>query len=276
MTFRNILVAFNGTETAKSAARLAILIAKSNDAHLTALHVQAPPAHYANIGAWLPEDTMRMLADREIAHAQKVREMFGEICAEEGMDQRTGFIRTDGQPNSSVVEYARTYDLVVIGQPEAEFWEGHHQPHPDTVALQSGRPVLIAPREFSAVSLNEGAIVAWDGKRAAARALADAMDMLRATAPVVVVHVGDDPAEIRQPGKDVMEHLSRHDIRAELRVTPRAGRGIGEILLETCQTEGAGLLVMGAYQHSQFSEELIGGVTKDVLAKTRLPVLMSH
>ncbi|MEM7239478.1 MAG: universal stress protein [Pseudomonadota bacterium] len=276
MAFKNILVAFNGTETSKSAARLAILIAKTNDAHLTALFVQAPPNHYASIGAWLPEDTMQMLVDREIEHAREVSAMFRDICLAEGMDRRTNMIRTDGQANTRIVEFARTYDLVVIGQPQSDFWEGGDQAHPDTVALQSGRPVMIAPPDFSAVSLNKGAVVAWDGKRAAARALADSIDILRTTGPVTVVHVGDSPDAVRQPGRDVMEHLSRHGISGELRVTPRAGRKIGDILLEACQTEGAGILVMGAYQHSQFSEELIGGVTKDVLSKTRLPVLMSH
>jgi nucleotide-binding universal stress UspA family protein len=33
---------------------------------------------------------------------------------------------------------------------------------------------------------------------------------------------------------------------------------------------------MGAYEHSKFSEDLLGGVTQDILERARLPILMSH
>ena len=33
---------------------------------------------------------------------------------------------------------------------------------------------------------------------------------------------------------------------------------------------------MGAYEHSKFSEDLLGGVTRDILENATLPVLMSH
>ncbi|MBY8977732.1 universal stress protein [Rhodobacteraceae bacterium NNCM2] len=276
MTVRNILVAYNGTETAKGAVRLAILLAKANNAHLTGLFVQMSPAYYANIGAWLPDNTIAMLADRDREYAEKVRDEFYEVCREHGRTDRKSFFVCDGQPNVRFAEYARTYDLVVIGQPDNEYWDGHHQPHPDVVALQSGRPVMVAPRGFDATSLGEGAIVAWDGKRAAARALSDAMDMLETISPITVVYVGDEQTAPRLPGRDIMEHLSRHGIAAEMLVVPRSGRTIGSILLETCTTRGAGLLVMGAYEHSQFSEEIIGGVTKEVLSKANFPILVSH
>lgn len=276
MSVKNILVAFNGTEASMSALRLAIALAKSNDAHLTGLYVNAPSTHYANIGAWLPDDTMAMLMDRQREHAAKIETGFAEACVAEGMTDRTGFLVVNGQPNMRFAEFARAYDMVVIGQPKTGFWEDQQQPNPDIVALQSGRPVMIAPRGFAAKDLDGGAVIAWDGKRAAARALSDAMDMLRATSMVTVLHVGENEGDVRQPGADIMEHLSRHEIKAELRVEPKAGRSISDVLLDTCKAEGAGFLVMGAYEHSQFSEELLGGVTKDVLVKTRLPVLMSH
>jgi Universal stress protein UspA and related nucleotide-binding proteins len=33
---------------------------------------------------------------------------------------------------------------------------------------------------------------------------------------------------------------------------------------------------MGAYEHSKFSEDILGGTTHDVLARTPLPVFMAH
>ncbi|MEM8840394.1 MAG: universal stress protein [Pseudomonadota bacterium] len=276
MSIRNVLVAFDGTDRSKNALRLAIQVATAKDAHLTGLFVQLSPVYYANIGAWLPDNTIAMLAERDAQHAAEVKATFERLCQEQGMTARTSFELSSGQPNTRFVEFGRTYDLIVIGQPETDSWDDRNQPYPDTVALQSGRPVMIAPRNFTGLRLDGGTVVAWDGKRAAARALSDSFDLIDGTGPLVVQTVDRQENEIRQPGRDIMEHLSRHGIAAELRVTPKNGRSIGSILLETCQTQGAGMLVMGAYEHSQFSEELIGGVTKEVLAKTKLPVLMSH
>ena len=73
-----------------------------------------------------------------------------------------------------------------------------------------------------------------------------------------------------------MEHLSRHGIHAELLVLPRANRPVAEVVLEIAEVAGAGLLVMGAYEHSRFGEALLGGVTRDVLRRAPLPVLVTH
>jgi nucleotide-binding universal stress UspA family protein len=73
-----------------------------------------------------------------------------------------------------------------------------------------------------------------------------------------------------------MEHLSRHGIHAELLVLPPAGRPVAELLLEIADVSGSGLLVMGAYEHSRFGEALFGGPTRDVLRRSKIPVLVAH
>ena len=39
---------------------------------------------------------------------------------------------------------------------------------------------------------------------------------------------------------------------------------------------GASLIVMGAYTHSRLWQEVLGDVTRHVLAEATIPVLMSH
>lgn len=59
-------------------------------------------------------------------------------------------------------------------------------------------------------------------------------------------------------------------------MSPAPARGAGATILDACTELGAGLLIMGAYEHSKFSEDLLGGATRDILSDARLPVLMSH
>ena len=112
-------------------------------------------------------------------------------------------------------------------------------------------------------------------QRAAARALADAMDLLEDKHKVTVLHVGTED-KIRRPGQDIMEHPSRHGLDVKLNVQPPGGLATSDIILNACAETDAGLLVMGAYEHSRFAEMILGGVTRDIVAKSHIPVLMSH
>ena len=71
-------------------------------------------------------------------------------------------------------------------------------------------------------------------------------------------------------------HLARHGVHTDWRHVSRPAGGIARALLETVEQSKAGLLVMGAYEHPKFAEDLVGGVTKTVLAGAEVPILMSH
>ena len=51
---------------------------------------------------------------------------------------------------------------------------------------------------------------------------------------------------------------------------------VANTILSEAKKDSARLIVMGAFEHSKFSHDLIGGVTTDVMAKTHVPVLMAH
>ena len=276
MSIRNILVAFNGTETAQRAVKLASIIADRRDAHLTGIYAHTIPATHVQLEFYLPASSLAIMEDQEREAEERVKDEFDELIEQQDMTLRTDFLTVRGFPNDILAEYARTYDLVVVGQPSGESGSLYYEPNPDTIALQSGRPVLVAPRGFDQMHLSPNAIVAWDGKRAAARALSDAMNILEDEDKVSVLHVGKSDEAIRQPGRDIMEYLSRHDIHAELSVQQQGDLSISDVILNACADSGAGLLVMGAYEHSRFSEMLLGGVTREVVQRAHVPVLMSH
>jgi nucleotide-binding universal stress UspA family protein len=191
------------------------------------------------------------------------------------MAPRSGFIDLKGISDFSLAECARGYDLTVIGSRAAEIGREHFSARPDVVALRSGRPVILVPRDYepSGAPLGRRVLVAWDGKRAAARALGDAMHLLERGAEVTVLTVGEEPR--RRPGDDVVDLLGHHGITARRLVRP-ASRGIASTILGACDEIKADLLVMGAYEHSKFTEDLLGGVTQDILERASLPALMSH
>nr|AAC33476.2 unknown [Azospirillum brasilense] len=132
---------------------------------------------------------------------------------------------------------------------------------------------------LSPTSGNRRVLVAWNGSREAARAVADAMPILTAAKRVVVMAVNPKagPAGIGdEPGADIAKHLSRHGCRVEATHIVTDQIDPGDTLLNTVADESCDLLVMGAYARSRVREQVLGGMTRYMLEHMTVPVLMSH
>ena len=275
MSIRNILVAYSGTDSARAAVRLGRLMMDRYDAHLTGALTYAPSEISITLRPYASEDLTGIIRDAETRRRQAIhREFFAELGLEEG--ERVHWVEARGDVDYSLTELARSYDIVVMGRYDGTRENRNLVPHPDLVALHSGRPVLVVPPDLRDNVLNEKAVLAWDGGRAAARAMSDALDILETRSEVTVISVGEGSAEVLARLDRVVSHLRCHGIEAEAEIVPRSRRPVARVLLDTVETLGAGLLVMGAYEHSKFSEDLWGGVTNSVLNEAPVPVLVSH
>lgn len=176
------------------------------------------------------------------------------------------------EDGGTVASFSRTFDLIVTAPHTTDRGEEHMSASPGMIALQSGRPVLIVPKEYDAPGLSTHVLVAWDGKRAAARAIGDAMPILEEKGKVTVLTIG---AQIPLGTERLIQNLRHHGIKTDHLQSSKSG-SIGHTILVTAQDIGADLLVMGAYEHSKFVHDVFGGVTTDILKEITIPVLMSH
>lgn len=168
---------------------------------------------------------------------------------------------------------ARAYDLAILpkyGHSETDFVA-------EGLVFESGRPVLLLPPGDGAGPRCDSIVVGWDGSRAAARALADALPFcVRAGTVELVAITGDKDLGAGATLADVRRHLKTHGIDAGSADVPADGRDAGTALLHHCASYDADLLVMGAWGHSRLREFVLGGATRTVLADAAIPVLLSH
>jgi nucleotide-binding universal stress UspA family protein len=126
------------------------------------------------------------------------------------------------------------------------------------------------------VRLDGKALVAWDSSLEAARAIGNALPLLRQASSVTVAQFNaGDAAALAAESLDLTAWMGRHGIKAQV-AQQRTGIDEGDALLSLAANLQAGLLVMGGYGHTRFRELLLGGVTKTVLASMTAPVLMAH
>ena len=145
------------------------------------------------------------------------------------------------------------------------------------VLFEAGRHLYLFPETERPKIQFDRILVAWNGSREAARAVAEGMPFLQRAKEVTVVVVTDKRAteEDRLGGVRLVNYLKHHSVQASLRyVTTR--RNPSATLIAEVRQEKADLIVMGAYGHIRLREWLLGGVTYNLLHEAPIPILMAH
>lgn len=175
-----------------------------------------------------------------------------------------------------VAERTRTRDLCIV--PVADPLDGQRAII-EAVVFGSGRPVLTFRPGVADLPAGElGTVVlAWDGTRTAARAMADALPILLKAREVRVLTVTNEKPSARAGiGKDAMRHLAAHGVKAVAEEVDAGGRRIGKVLEAYLAQRRPDLFVMGAYGRSRAREFILGGATEHMLHEPGTPLLLSH
>jgi nucleotide-binding universal stress UspA family protein len=280
VALKNLLIAYSGSDSSDAALDFALFLCDKYDAHLTGLLVHnfepASQLEYQNVSRWIPKDIQARIKEAKAQATRDIEGRFQQRIKTSSAPDKVHWICKLGDGDATVAKYARLYDLTIVGRHDAVHGEDQQELHPDTIAMVSGRPVLLVPREFDMSTFNEHAVLAWDGKRASSRALADAMQILKTKSLVTIVTVDDGHSEILLPEINVETALQRHGVNTEKVNLERNGKSVSYRLLEFLEQAQPKLLVMGAYEHSKFRQSIVGGVTNKVLKKARVPILISH
>jgi len=172
-------------------------------------------------------------------------------------------------------ELARRFDLAVVGQAQEES-SASDELMIEAVLFETGRPILVVPYIQKQGLKLDRVMVCWDGGRAAARAIADAMPFLERAKAVELVIVTEEHKREEITGASMIEHLSRHGIAAKAKRMSRGDLSVDNVILSYAADSGADFMVMGGYGHSRLREFLLGGMTRGILNSMTIPVLMSH
>jgi nucleotide-binding universal stress UspA family protein len=178
---------------------------------------------------------------------------------------------------ASFSELARRYDLSVVMQSDNKYGVNNDILIEATL-FDSGRPVIVVPY-IQKEGMNLDRIVCcWDGSRAAARAINDAVPLLQMARAVELFIIANEKTgngqEIR--GAAIGSHLARHGIEVEVVTLPAADIDVANVILSRVADCSASMIVMGGYGHSRFREFILGGATRGVLTTMTVPVFISH
>jgi nucleotide-binding universal stress UspA family protein len=277
MTYRRtyLHLCTHGAPTSLATVDFACAVSKACEA---TLRVTSPRLDVKAPSHWLAGRMLAELAqDIEQAAAAKASELDAHVqkrAATLGLKLELVPVPVLWPPTDDVTIHGRTSDLSFLDLP-----------HADTELRLSlaawlfgtGRPCLVHPSARPGSFALETAVIAWDTSPQAARAVGDALPLLkRATAVHVLVARGEKTIPGNAPAAALIDYLAAHAIVATPDEFDIERRSIGRALLDRAGEHAADLLVMGAFGHSRLREFILGGATREVLDSSSLPILMSH
>lgn len=190
-------------------------------------------------------------------------------------DVAWSLVEGDGDPSEILANRGRLGDLIILSfNHDNEADASMSQSLIGDVALAAPIPVLAVPGDGPSLALSGTAAVLWNGSKEAANALRAAVPLLKQAAAVHLVTITDEAQEFA--ALDAASYLSRHGIKAEIIAAEKKDGTVMEGLTSAIDQCAASWLVMGAYSRGPLREWLFGGVTHDILARTKIPLFIAH
>jgi len=271
MSYRDILVHVSRAETPALAA--AVDFARRQDARLIGLGICPPVWTGVGLDA-LPASAIDAIERANAEDLAEAKRRFERTAERYGYSGRCEWRSSRGDLVRVAAVHGRYADAIVVDQSDPH-WEPPSFSFAAELALTGGRPVLIIPRAGATAMPCEHIVLAWNASREAARAVADAMPLLRRARQVDVLAVATPRAD-QVPGMDIARHLASHDVHANVVARELPDPDVPTEILNFIADHGADLLVMGCYGHARLQEMIFGGVTRSILRSMTVPVLMSH
>ncbi|HEY9026994.1 MAG TPA: universal stress protein [Burkholderiaceae bacterium] len=282
MTYRTLLLHLDDDRAAEVRNGQAVDLALRIDAHVNGLSCHRPTAMGAEFAAALGGPIDPLTRELQFARQQAIEreQRFRSLCERRAVPSFETAIDDTEEAGRAILRRAPLHDLVVLGQPDPLDPDASgRRDFVADVVQHSPRPTLLFPYAGSFKDVGRTTLVAWDGSHGAARAVSDALPLLKQSRDVVVVQFDREaglsgPID-QSPLHGVIRWLGRHQVEASGSVRFTDG-DIGNALLSHAADVGADLLVMGCWGHSRWAERLLGGATRTVMESMTVPVLTSH
>lgn len=278
MTLRHLLLHLDKSDASAIRADVALGLAKRFGARMTALYAVCDPDVPS-----LASRNRYVFVERAAGKAEAAFRQHASATGVE-VEWQADIGSNDVQVSRAVVLRSRDADMVVLGQYDPQTADGSvPEALVDHTVLHAGRPVLVVPHAGHFQAFGRRPVVAWNTSREAARAVHDALPLLGFADEVTVLALapatGRGATATDSPSPDgLVRHLTEHGVKAtgDRLVFDPSSIDPAERLLSYLAENAADLLVMGAAGQQLGRSAAKRSLTRQVVAKMTLPILLSY
>jgi nucleotide-binding universal stress UspA family protein len=274
---KDIIVNLSVTKEGSVVGKYAVSVAAALEAHLTGVAFVYDPVVPISGAGYIPAEVIEIQREDNETAADAAIKSFTAATDQAGISAEPLITNASlAGAGDHFARMARRFDLAIVGQAEPEI-SSMEQIIGETTLFESGRPMIMVPYIQKAPFKTDNVMICWDGSRTAARAVADAIPIIRRSGRVEIVIVTNERGkEDEIEGADIGQHLARHGLKVDVHRISGGKIDVADALLSHAADSGADLMVMGGYGHSRLREFVLGGVTRSIFESMTLPVLLSH
>jgi nucleotide-binding universal stress UspA family protein len=274
---KDIIVNLSVTKEGSVVGKYAVSVAAALEAHLTGVAFIYDPVVPISGAGYIPAEVIEIQREDNETAADAAIKSFTAATDQAGISAEPLITNASlAGAGDHFARMARRFDLAIVGQAEPEI-SSMEQIIGETTLFESGRPMIMVPYIQKAPFKTDNVMICWDGSRTAARAVADAIPIIRKSGRVEIVIVTNERGkEDEIEGADIGQHLARHGLKVDVHRISGGNIDVADALLSHAADSGADFMVMGGYGHSRLREFVLGGVTRSIFESMTLPVLLSH
>jgi nucleotide-binding universal stress UspA family protein len=275
---KDIIINLEHQDVRDPARDFSISIAEIFDTHITGVAFAYTPDFPSDAMMVLPSDILEQIVAESERSARAAIERFDAAARRSLISAERRLLRTIGAEAPAILStLARRFDLSVFMQSEPGRVDNDDMI--ETALFQSGRPVIVVPYIQKDGLKLDRVVCCWDGSRAAARAINDALPLLAKATSVDLLIVLNENTNVENKevrGVEIAAHLARHDVKVQIETVPAPDIDVPNAILSYVADNSGTLIVMGGYGHAKLREVILGGVTREMLRSMTVPVFMSH
>ena len=266
-TMKTIVLLIHDDEGQDARLEAGLGIARALNAHLACIDVASSTAIAAEIYVGFGETSLIARAPDVAAHS---REPVRDRLARE--DVAWSWTETEGDIATCIIAAARLADLVILNRA----LEGHGIPDMRAIIarLLEHRcpPIMAVPASLERFEFDR-ALVAWDGRRSAAAALRASVPLLALANRIELFTAGQVAGDMT--ATEAAAYLARYGIKAETKLAGLDGARVEARIAAECESWRADYVVMGGFGRGAW-REAFGGVTRSLLDRSRVPLILCH
>jgi nucleotide-binding universal stress UspA family protein len=277
---KKALVCLEGSPSSDAAISTGIAIASDFNAKLVGLAIVDEPDIRAGAATGIGGASYKIERDDALVAEARTRAadalaLFERRCREAQIQAQS--LEVVGRPAVSILHEMEACDLTVMGR-DANFRfeiERDDTATREEILHRATRPVLLVP-EGAKGPLGHKVVVAYDGSRAAKRAIASfAASGLAQSRNIHVATVDDNGAQAWEMATVGVKLFADAGIAAETHNIVSAQSSL-DALFAFAKEMRADLMVMGAFAHSRLAHLFHRSVTRGLVERTTIPLYLQH
>jgi nucleotide-binding universal stress UspA family protein len=272
-----VLVYTFGNESHESAITAAARFAARHDAELIGLFVKPDLIGYSGVYGCYPLDLTQTYFDLQKDFSIQAKKQFDSIVSAHNV--RSQWHETAEFENKPKLEFYA--DIIFVSQPDKQSSViSSDTSFINHLITDTGLPTVVIPKGWSAEYFAQHPVLAWKETREAVAAVRHALPIMRNADDVDIVTVSDakDGDQDHIDGVEISNYLHMHKVKTKYFTEREIEQDHNEAdtLLRHVDKHARDLIIMGGYGHSRFREIVLGGVTRALIKKSPVPILLAH